>query len=110
MDRAGQDTDGRCGCFSGVRALVWSSVWPCLRPWLSAMKDLSEDKVSDQDTADKVLEDLSDGVRHHNAGRRDEAEAMYRRVLKERSNGASFNRKDGEQTLSAGRQSIKRRA
>ncbi len=46
------------------------------------MKDLSEDKVSDQDTADKVLEDLSDGVRHHHAGRRDEAEAMYRRVLK----------------------------
>ncbi len=36
--------------------------------------------------------------------------ALYRRVLQERSNGASFNRKDREVTLAAGRQSIKRRA
>ncbi len=45
------------------------------------MKDLSEDRVSDHGTADKALEDLSEGVRHHNAGRLDEAEALYRRVL-----------------------------
>ncbi len=32
------------------------------------MKDLSEDEVTDQGTADKVLEDLSEGVRHHSAG------------------------------------------
>ena len=46
------------------------------------MKDILEDEVSDPDTADKVLEDLSEGVRHHNAGRLDEAEVVYRRVLK----------------------------
>ena len=45
------------------------------------MKDLSEDKVSDQGTADTVLEDLSEGVRHHNAGRTKEAESVYRRIL-----------------------------
>lgn len=37
--------------------------------------------MSDQGTADKVLEDLSEGVRHHNAGRAKEAESVYRRVL-----------------------------
>jgi len=46
------------------------------------MKDISEDEVSDHDTADKALQDLSEGVRHHNAGRLDEAEVVYRRVLK----------------------------
>ncbi len=45
------------------------------------MKDLSEDKVSDQATADKVPEDLSEGVRHHKAGRLKEAESVYRRIL-----------------------------
>ncbi len=46
------------------------------------MKDLSEAKVTDQAAADKVLEDLGEGARHHKAGRAKEAEAIYRRVLK----------------------------
>ena len=42
------------------------------------MKDLSEDKVSDQGTTDKVLEDLNEGVRHHTAGRTKEPKSVYR--------------------------------
>ena len=38
--------------------------------------------MTDQGTPDTVSEALSKGVRHHNAGRLDKAEAQYRQVLK----------------------------
>ncbi len=70
------------------------------------MKDSSEDKVSDQDTADKALEDLSEGVRHHNAGRLDEAEAMYRRVLKAHPDNADALHLLGVAARQAGRHDV----
>ena len=67
------------------------------------MKDLSENKVSDQGTPDKALEDMREGVRHHNAGRLEEAEAMYRRVLEAHPDNADALHLLGVAARQAGR-------
>ncbi len=65
------------------------------RPRPQSSKDLPEDRVTDQGTADTVLEDLSEGVRHHQAGRLKEAEAVYRRILEAHPENADAKPRPG---------------